>query len=158
MWLCFFSKTNIQRPIFLRNVLQDSNLAHIFNIQQTVMRFYWRLSPKFDFKNGFLGPGYYDIRILDSAASYWVTWCSTDHCREKGIKVVWPRLTFIKTGQDFPAGNNTGSKEKSRQTKRWEDNIFEWIGLPFSGAEVQTSARYGGGLLCADPTVHKTTE
>ena len=40
--------------------------------------------------------------------------------------------TIIWTGQDYPTGNRSRRKMKSRQRKQWEDNIKEWTGLEWN--------------------------
>ena len=46
-------------------------------------------------------------------------------------KVVWSCLPFIRSGQNHLARHSERGK-KTRQRKRWEDNIREWTGLEFA--------------------------
>ena len=45
--------------------------------------------------------------------------------------MVWTCLPLIRSGQNHPARHSERGK-KTRQTKRWEDNIKEWTGLEFA--------------------------
>ena len=44
--------------------------------------------------------------------------------------MVWSCLPFIRSGQNHLARHSERGK-KTRQRKRWEDNIREWTGLEF---------------------------
>ena len=44
--------------------------------------------------------------------------------------VVWSCLSFIRPGQNHLARHSERGK-KTRQRKRWEDNIREWTGLVY---------------------------
>ena len=74
------------------------------------------------------------------------------------IMYVWSCLPFIKSGHKHLARHSErGKKTKSRQRKRWEDNIREWTGLEF--AESQRAAENkekmeatGSEIICGAPT------
>ena len=54
--------------------------------------------------------------------------------KETQTAVVWSCFPFIWPGQNHLARHSERGK-KTRQTKRWEDNIREWTGLEFSKSQ-----------------------
>ena len=50
--------------------------------------------------------------------------------KEMQTAVVWSCLSFIRPGQNHLARHSERGK-KTRQRKRWEDNIREWTGLVY---------------------------
>ena len=48
--------------------------------------------------------------------------------------VVWSCLPFTRSGQNLLARHSERGK-KTRQRKRWEDNIREWTGLEFGKSQ-----------------------
>ena len=57
-----------------------------------------------------------------------------DHRKETQTVVVWSCLPFIRSGQNHLARHSERGK-KTRQRKRWEDNIREWTGLEFAKSQ-----------------------
>ena len=79
-----------------------------------------------------------------------------DHCKETQTAVVWSCLPFIRSGQYHLARHSERGK-KTRQRKRWEDNIREWTGLEFAKsqravANRETMEETGGEIICGVPT------
>ena len=48
--------------------------------------------------------------------------------------MVWTCLPFIRPGKNHLARHSERGK-KTRQRKRWEDNIREWTGLEFARSQ-----------------------
>ena len=48
--------------------------------------------------------------------------------------MVWSCFLFIRSGQNHLARHSERGK-KTRQRKRWEDNIREWTGLEFGKSQ-----------------------
>ena len=45
--------------------------------------------------------------------------------------MVWSCFPFIRSGPNYLARHSERGK-KTRQRKKWEDNIWEWTGLEFA--------------------------
>ena len=61
--------------------------------------------------------------------------------------MVWPCLKVFWFSKDNPTGNSERKKEKrGRQTKRWENNIKECIGIDFASSTkaVENRTRWEG--------------
>ena len=56
-----------------------------------------------------------------------------DH-KEMQTEVVWTCLPFIRSSQHYLA-RHSERRKKTRQGKRWDDNIREWTGLEFAKSE-----------------------
>ena len=54
--------------------------------------------------------------------------------------MVWSCVLFIRSGQNHLARHSERGK-KTRQRKRWEDNIREWTGLEFAMSQRATENR-----------------
>ena len=66
--------------------------------------------------------------------------------------MVWSCLPFIRTGQNHLARHSERGK-KTRQRKRGEDNIREWIGLEFGKSQRAVENREKWRKLVAESYV-----
>ena len=66
--------------------------------------------------------------------------------------MVWTCLPFIRSGQNHLARHSERGK-KTRQTKRWEDNIREWTGLEFGRSQRAVENREKWKKLVAESSV-----
>ena len=78
-----------------------------------------------------------------------------DHRKETQTAVVWSRFPFIRSGKNHLARHSERGK-KTRQTKRWEDNIREWTGLEFGRSQTTAENREkmektGCEIICGAP-------
>ena len=48
--------------------------------------------------------------------------------------MVWPCFKVFWFSKDNPTGHIERKKKKSRQKKRWEDNMKEWTGMDFASS------------------------
>ena len=53
---------------------------------------------------------------------------------ETQTAVVWSCFPFNRSGQNHFARHRKGGRRQGRQ-KRWEDNIWEWVGLEFAKSQ-----------------------
>ena len=67
-------------------------------------------------------------------AGSWTTRRPPDHRKKTQTVVVWSCLPFIRTGQNHLARHSERGK-KTRQRKRWKDNIRDWTGLEFAKSQ-----------------------
>ena len=62
--------------------------------------------------------------------------------------MVWTCLKVFWLSEDNSAGHSARKMKKSKQKKRWEDNIKEWTGIDFASSIGQLKTGLGGkGLL-----------
>ena len=66
--------------------------------------------------------------------------------------MVWSRFPFIRSGKNHLARHSERGT-KTRQTKRWEDNIREWTGLEFGKSQRAVENREKWRKLVAKSSV-----
>ena len=66
--------------------------------------------------------------------------------------MVWPHLKVLWHGED----NYAGDSERSKEKKRWEDNIEEWTGMGFGDSLREAEDREGWkGIVATSSVVHR---
>ena len=75
--------------------------------------------------------------LCQDPASDWTTQRPPDHRKETQTEVAWTCLPFIRCGQNHLVKLSQVSErgKKTRQKKRWKDNIREWTGLEFGKSQ-----------------------
>ena len=66
--------------------------------------------------------------------------------------MVWSCFLFIRSGQNHVA-RHIEKWKKTRQTKRWEDNVREWTGLEFGKSQRAVENREKWRKLVAKSSV-----
>ena len=78
--------------------------------------------------------------------------CRTpDLGQETKTKVILGCLKVFWLRKDHSAGHSASKKKKSRQKKRWEDNIKEWTGIDFAQLGQLKTRLCGKRLLKSHP-------